>query len=90
MKTKTTKRKRNDTPKFAVCVDNSRYPASLELFKIYKVLSDDTATVDGDLRVIDESGEDYLYSADRFVLMVLPKAVIEKMKTKRKRAAVKK
>jgi len=53
------KRQKNASPLFAVCVDNSGYPASLELFKIYQVLPDDTAAVDGDLRVVDESGEDY-------------------------------
>jgi hypothetical protein len=58
--------------KFAVCVNNANYPASLELHKIYRVLPDEDAGVDGDLRVIDESGEDYLYPADRFVPIVLP------------------
>lgn len=57
---------------FAVCVDNSGYSASLELYKIYPVLLDDDATADGDLHIINESGEDYLYSADRFVLIDLP------------------
>ena len=83
------KRGKGSSPLFAVCVDNSGYPASLELFKIYQILPDDTAASVGDLRVIDESGEDYLYSANRFVLMVLPKAVTERMKPKRKRAALK-
>jgi len=50
-------------PNFVVCVDNSDYPASLELHKIYRVLSDEDAAEDGDLRVVDESGEDYLYPA---------------------------
>jgi hypothetical protein len=57
---------------FAVCVDNSDYPASLELHKIYRVLPDREAQADGDLRVIDESGEDYLYEADRLLLVDLP------------------
>lgn len=61
---------------FAVCVNNSEYPASLELHKIYRVLPDDDAAEDGDLRVIDESGEDYLYPADWFVIVALP-AVVE-------------
>ncbi|HEV7643671.1 MAG TPA: hypothetical protein VGO50_06950 [Pyrinomonadaceae bacterium] len=52
--------------KFVVCVNNSDYPASLELHKIYLVLPDKEAEEDGDLRVVDESGEDYLYSADKF------------------------
>jgi hypothetical protein len=67
-------------PLFAVCVDNSGYLASLELYKIYPVLPDDAAA-DGDLRIIDESGEDYLYSADRFVLIDLPQEVIKRMQS---------
>jgi len=58
--------------KFVVCIDNRDYPASLELHKIYPVVRDDDALADGDLRVIDESGEDYLYSADRFVAISIP------------------
>jgi hypothetical protein len=61
--------------KFAVCVNNRDYPASLELHKIYRVLPDKDAARDGDLRVIDESGEDYLYPADRFVPISVPDAV---------------
>ncbi len=63
------------TNRFAVCVNNTEYPASLELHKIYRVLPDDDAAVDGDLRVIDESGEDYLYPAEYFVIVQLPQAV---------------
>lgn len=61
--------------KFAVCVDNAGYPASLELHKVYRVLSDERAESEGDLRVVDESGEDYLYPAGRFVRVELPEAV---------------
>jgi hypothetical protein len=61
--------------KFAVCINSENYAASLELHKIYRLLPDEDAAADGDLRVIDESGEDYLYSADRFVSIVLPEAV---------------
>jgi len=53
---------------FAVCINNLDYPASLELHRIYQVLPDDDAAADGDLRIIDESGEDYLYPAVYFVL----------------------
>lgn len=63
--------------RFAVCVDNSEYPASLELHKIYRVLPDEDAATDGDLRVLDESGEDYLYPADYFVMLELPQEVKE-------------
>ncbi|MCI0495357.1 hypothetical protein L0Z72_10160 [candidate division KSB1 bacterium] len=65
------------TLKFAVCINNSEYPASLELYKIYRVLHDDDAAANGDLRVIDESGEDYLYPADYFIPIEVPKAVEE-------------
>ena len=58
--------------RFAVCINNTDYPASLELHKIYRVLPDEDAEKDGDLRIIDESGEDYLFSSDRFVLIKLP------------------
>jgi hypothetical protein len=61
--------------KYAVCINNSDYPTSLALHKIYCVLPDEAAEADGDLRVIDESGEDYLYPADYFVFIELPKAV---------------
>jgi hypothetical protein len=60
---------------FAVCVDNVGYEASFERNKIYVVLPDKDAEIDGDLRVVDESGEDYLFSADRFVAIDVPAAV---------------
>jgi hypothetical protein len=68
------KRRKSRTTHFAVCVDNGGYPASLELHKIYRVLPDPDAE-EGDIRVIDESGEDYLYSADRFVDIEPPQTV---------------
>lgn len=58
-----------------MCVRNKGYEASLERNKIYAVLPDDEAERDGDLRVVDESGEDYLFSADRFVSIEVPAAV---------------
>ncbi|MBA3492247.1 MAG: hypothetical protein H0T55_09265 [Rubrobacteraceae bacterium] len=61
--------------RFAVCVYNNGYFASLELHKIYRVLPDEEAKSDGDLRIIDESGDDYLYPAEYFVLTDLPQAV---------------
>jgi hypothetical protein len=53
-------------------VDNSEYPASLELHKIYRVLPDKEAQTDGDMRIIDESGEDYLYPGRYFVPIEVP------------------
>jgi hypothetical protein len=61
--------------KFAVCINNEDYLVSLELHKIYRVLPDEDASAHGDLRIIDESGEDYLYSAERFVPIAVPEAV---------------
>jgi hypothetical protein len=62
-------------PRFVVCVDNSDYEASLELHKIYAVVPDPDALEDGDLRVVDETGEDYLYAAGRFMAIELPEAL---------------
>jgi hypothetical protein len=73
---RTSTRSRNPTGRqFAVCVDNDGYEASLERNKIYVVLPDKDAENDGDLRVVDESGEDYLFSTDRFVAIEVPAAV---------------
>ena len=58
---------------FVICVDNSEYPASLELHKLYRILPDKDAALDGDIRVIDESGEDYLYPAEYFVIIKVPR-----------------
>lgn len=59
---------------FAVCVKNDEYPASLEIRKIYEVLPDDKAAKHGLVRIIDESGEDYLYPQDFFVPIEIPEA----------------
>ena len=62
-------------PVFAVCMNNEHYPTSLELHKIYRVIPDENAAKDGDIRVVDESGEDYLYRAKDFVVIDLPAKV---------------
>ena len=59
---------------FAVCVKNEDYPASLEVRKIYEVLPDVKAAKHGLIRIIDESGEDYLYPQDFFVPIEIPEA----------------
>jgi hypothetical protein len=56
---------------FALCVEN-KDTEDLEKRKIYVVLPDEEAEKEGYLRVIDESGEDYLYPASYFVLVQLP------------------
>jgi hypothetical protein len=58
-----------------VCVDNEGYPASLEKRKIYVALPDAAAEKHGLLRVVDESGEDYLYPKKSFRSIALPLAV---------------
>ena len=73
MSTKSRKQHRPSMTKFAVCIENSAYPASLELHKIYRVLPDKDAAEEGDLRVIDESGEDYLYPAEWFSAIDVPR-----------------
>ncbi|MBK1629728.1 hypothetical protein CKO31_03025 [Thiohalocapsa halophila] len=66
---------------FVVCIDNTDYQASLERHKLYKVLEDEDAAADGDLRIVDESGEDYLYSAARFVAIDVPSEVRKSLET---------
>jgi hypothetical protein len=63
---------------FAVCIANSGYE-DLEICKVYRVLPDAKAAEVGCLRVIDESGEDYLYPAERFMILDLPEAERERL-----------
>ena len=63
------------TGQFAVCVCNDDYPASLELRKLYAVVDDEFAEKHALLRVIDESGDDYLYPTTYFVRVALPKTI---------------
>ena len=58
-----------------ICIDNSDYPASLENRKVYETVADDEAAKHGQIRVIDESGEDYLYPDSCFVEANLPDEV---------------
>ena len=67
--------RRKSPKRFAVCIWNDGYEASLERNKIYLVRPDADAGKSGDIRVVDESGEDYLYPADWFVAVEVPKAV---------------
>ena len=59
--------------RFAVCVKNKGYEASLEIGKLYRVVADRDAERRGYLRIVDESGEDYGYAANRFFAIDLPK-----------------
>ena len=69
------KKKATQPTQFAICLNNDGYKASLELGKLYRVIPDDEAAAHGYLRVVDESGEDYAFTADRFHLISLPLAV---------------
>lgn len=57
---------------FAVCLNNAGYQASLEIGKLYRIIPDNEAATHGYIRVVDESGEDYAYSAERFFPIELP------------------
>jgi hypothetical protein len=67
--------RKRESPTFAVCVDNTGYRASLETGKLYQVIPDSEAKSHGLLRVIDESGEEYGYSANRFFALPVPSAL---------------
>jgi hypothetical protein len=67
--------KNNSKKLFVVCIKNEGYAASLELRKIYEVVKDDLAADHRMIRVIDESGEDYLFPVDFFISIDLPKLV---------------
>ena len=66
--------------KFGLCIDNTGYPASLEAGKLYPVIADEQAARHGYLRVIDESGEDYAYSAERFFMLDVPAALAKALR----------
>ncbi len=61
--------------KFAICINNEDYEVSLELRKLYETIRDPDAEKHNQIRVIDESGEDYLYPQEFFVAIDLPKAI---------------
>ena len=64
---------------FVVCVNNDDYAASLELRKLYEILPDEEASKHGQVRVIDESGEDYLYPESFFAPVELPALTEERI-----------
>ena len=67
--------KMNSKKMFVVCIKNEGYAASLELRKIYEVIPDERAADHQMIRVVDESGEDYLYPSDFFITIDLPKPI---------------
>jgi hypothetical protein len=64
--------RRSKSREFAVCLQNAGFEASLEVRKLYAVLDDDDAEANGLIRVIDESGEDYVYPDRLFQRLKLP------------------
>jgi hypothetical protein len=66
------KQETNPELEFALCLDNEGYPASLEVGKAYRIIPDEEAAAHGYLRIVDESGEDYAFTASRFHVLHLP------------------
>ena len=64
-------KRRTAQPQFVLCIRNEDCE-DLELRKLYQILPDESAATGGYMRVIDESGEDYLYPADYFIALDLP------------------
>ena len=74
------KKQSTRTKGFAVCIDNTGYLASLETGKLYAIVPDPEAAKHGLIRLIDESGEDYGYSAERFFVLEIPDALEKALK----------
>ena len=64
---------------FAICLDNEGYEASLELRKLYPVVAPEANDPAGYLRIVDESGEDYLYHAAAFEIITLPPHIARRL-----------
>lgn len=62
---------------FVICINNKGYEVSLERGKVYRVLDDEKASQHNLIRVVDESGEDYLFPNEYFVPIKLPEAAEE-------------
>jgi len=70
--------KKSTKQRFAICAANENCD-DLEVWKVYRVLPDSKAAQEDFLRIVDESGEDYLYPARRFVMVELPQPVVKKL-----------
>ena len=66
---------------FVICINNQNYPASLVVKKIYQVIPDPAANLHQMIRVIDESGEDYLYPENYFMSVELSEAILKAIAT---------
>jgi hypothetical protein len=69
------RRQTHSRVRFVVCVKNKGYEASLERGKVYRMIPDAEAAKHGYVRIVDESGEDYGYSSERFIAIDLPKSL---------------
>jgi hypothetical protein len=67
------------TKQFALCIENSGNEASLILGKVYRIVPDVKAAKDGLVRIIDESGEDYLFDKEQFAFVEFPVAIRKKL-----------
>ena len=67
-----------ENSKFAICIVNAGYE-DLQIWKLYQIIDDPLAASEDYLRVVDESGEDYLYPASRFVVVKFPKLIEERL-----------
>jgi hypothetical protein len=67
------------TSSYVLCIDDGGYPESLEVRKVYTVLPDERAAANNYIRVIDETGEDYLYPEKYFVSIELPPEVAKSL-----------
>jgi hypothetical protein len=71
--------KKPQTRRFALCLDNTDHEASLIPGKVYRVIPDAKAAKDDLVRIVDESGEDYLYHHSQFVFVDFPRSVAKKV-----------
>ena len=72
MRTNKSSGSKTNSANFVMCISNENYTASLELWKVYRVMPDAKGDAHGLIRIVDESGEDYLYPAARFVPIRVP------------------
>jgi len=70
---------RSSTKPFVLCIDNTDYQASLIPGKVYRIVPDPRAAKDDLVRIVDESGEDYLYHKDHFLFVDFPPNVTKKI-----------
>ena len=70
-----------DQARFVLCVETGGYAVSLERWKVYRALPDADAEQHGQLRIMDESGEDYLYPAEYFAPVELPRDVASRYRS---------